>query len=85
MTTLIAAYDDNGCNGRCDAKCYNAKHPECTCICCGENHGKGLEQAIGNTNQMAAEWIKQWSDLHPQTTKWTVIDRGNQLMLFNEE
>jgi len=29
MTTLIAAYNSDGCIGRCDAKCYNATEPEC--------------------------------------------------------
>jgi hypothetical protein len=37
MTTLIAAYDSEGCIGRCDAKCHNATSPDCHCICGGRN------------------------------------------------
>lgn len=52
MTTLIIQKDAQGdIKGRCDAKCYNAKRPECTCICGGVNHGKGHNQAIDNTRQ----------------------------------
>lgn len=34
---------------RCDARCYNATHGRCSCICGGENHGVGLERALANT------------------------------------
>jgi len=34
MTTLM----QQG-NRKCTARCYNAKHPKCYCICGGENHG----------------------------------------------
>jgi len=50
MTTLIAVYNSSGLVGRCDAKCYNAKHPVCTCICGGANHGQGLQKAVENTD-----------------------------------
>jgi len=48
MATLIK----NGNGGRCCAKCYNAQRPICTCICGGENHGKGLGLALQNTRDM---------------------------------
>jgi hypothetical protein len=41
---------------------YEANHPECNCICGGKIHGKGRQQAIDNTRQMAAEWIKRAAD-----------------------
>lgn len=44
--------------GRCDAKCYNARHPDCHCICGGKNHGAGLDQAIDNTRELAADQVK---------------------------
>jgi hypothetical protein len=43
--------------GRCDAKCYNARHPTCNCVCGGANHGAGLETSTEQTRQHAHEWI----------------------------
>lgn len=51
MTTLIAVYDSRGCVGRCDARCYDAREPECDCICGGVNHGQGLAAALRNTER----------------------------------
>lgn len=60
MTTLIAVYNSEGCIGRCDAKCYNAVHPRCTCVCGGKNHGVGLAQAQANVWEITAEDIQEW-------------------------
>lgn len=57
MTTVIAVYSSDGCEGRCDARCHNATNPECDCICGGRNHGKGLKQAIENNRQMILAWL----------------------------
>lgn len=46
MTTVIAVYDSDGCRGRCDARCHDAKEPDCDCICGGRLHGVGAGQAI---------------------------------------
>jgi hypothetical protein len=59
MTTLIAVYNSEGCQGRCDAKCYEAHEEECDCICNGRNHGAGKEQALGNTRELAESWLEQ--------------------------
>jgi hypothetical protein len=59
MVTLIAVYTNNGCLGRCDARCYNAKGPDCDCICGGKNHGRGLERAIENTRDHVADEVKR--------------------------
>jgi hypothetical protein len=67
MTTLIAVYNSDGCVGRCDAKCYNAKGDKCECICGGANHGVGLKQADANTQKMAEKWIEEWNATHPDT------------------
>lgn len=56
--TLIAVYNSEGCQGRCDAKCYEAAHPHCDCICGGVNHGKGLASAINNTRELGEKWIE---------------------------
>ena len=60
MSTLIAFYKSDGrCIGRCDAKCYDATEPGCTCICGGANHGAGRSQAVQNTKTAAVAWAKE--------------------------
>ncbi|MCA1571075.1 MAG: hypothetical protein LC798_12280 [Chloroflexi bacterium] len=59
MTTLIGVYNSEGCVGRCDARCYDAKHPDCDCICGGKNHGAGLNRAVENTRELASAWIEK--------------------------
>lgn len=58
--TLIAVYNSEGCQGRCDARCYEASTPDCDCICGGRNHGAGLQRAQGNTHELAEEWLKEY-------------------------
>lgn len=60
MATLIAAYNSDGCIGRCDARCHNAKGAKCTCICGGKNHGVGLDQARVNTGEIATSALQEW-------------------------
>ena len=64
MAALIAIYTSQGCIGRCDARCYQATRPDCTCICGGRNHGKGFEQSIINTRTMASGWIAAVAEAH---------------------
>lgn len=61
MTTLIEVRNSSGIVGRCDAKCYNAKKPGCTCICGGKNHGAGLQKATDNTRELAEDWLKRYA------------------------
>ena len=49
MTTLITQKKSDGSGSRCDAKCHDAEHEKCTCICGGRNHGVGFKQAVQNT------------------------------------
>jgi len=65
MSTLIAFYNSEGCVGRCDAKCYNAKTPSCDCICAGINHGVGYHDAQANTLLLALEWARRYNEDHP--------------------
>lgn len=51
MATLIYVGNSEGCVGRCDAKCYDAKHPDCDCICGGKNHGVGLKAGLDNNER----------------------------------
>jgi hypothetical protein len=53
---LIEIKNGNKVMGRCDARCYNAKHANCNCICKGKNHGKGYEQGVENTKQILKEF-----------------------------
>ncbi len=56
MTTVIThRFADGVLILKCDAKCHNAKGPNCRCICGGINHGVGNNQAIENTRKHAAE------------------------------
>ncbi|MCA9875472.1 MAG: hypothetical protein KC441_17500 [Anaerolineales bacterium] len=81
MTTLISYQSSSGEKGRCDAKCYNAKNENCTCICGGKNHGAGLDQAIENTREMVEDWIAAYEAIHgPSEIK--VNDQVRQLTLF---
>jgi len=54
MTTLIKM-------GRrtCSARCYNAKHPQCSCVCSGANHSKGQKQAEENVSRDADKYVEQ--------------------------
>jgi hypothetical protein len=65
MTTLIAVYSSDGCEGRCDAKCYDAKEPVCNCICGGRNHGAGKKRAMQNTQKLFQNWIDEYNTQHP--------------------
>lgn len=60
MATLIAVYNSEGCQGRCDARCYEATSSDCDCICGGRNHGVGLDQAADNTRELAERWIADY-------------------------
>ena len=73
MTTLIAVYNNDGCKGRCDARCYEACEPHCDCVCGGRNHGAGLERAVENTRELANEWMETFTQQHHiETPRWEV-------------
>jgi hypothetical protein len=63
--TLIAVYNSEGCVGRCDSRCYSAKDADCSCVCGGRNHGKGLDQATENTRDYAARIVAENHRQHP--------------------
>ena len=73
MTTLISVYGSDGCEGRCDARCYEAQEPQCDCICGGRNHGAGLHRAMQNTRQMAEEWMQAYAQTHSlREARWEI-------------
>lgn len=57
VATLIDAQGAGA--GRCDAKCYDAQHEKCECVCGGMNHGMGASMARDNTAQLAGELLDQ--------------------------
>ena len=44
---------------RCNAKCYNARGQECSCLCGGVNHGVGEHQAFENCRATGFAWAKR--------------------------
>lgn len=58
MSTLISVK-----GGRCNARCYNAKHEKCVCVCGGRNHGVGHDKAVDNTRQIAEKLYKKFSEV----------------------
>lgn len=80
MTVLIASFNSYGHNnGRCDAKCYEAKTPGCDCICGGKNHGAGLVRALDNTRKHFNAWAEAWKAGHKDTVRIEVPVRQEEL------
>lgn len=82
MTTLIAVYNSEGCVGRCDGRCYDAKHEKCTCICGGKNHGKGKAQAVANTQELAESWVERAAEKSGSGLQTTITNEALQGSLF---
>lgn len=76
MATLIKTRGTTGEQCRCDARCYDAKGPNCDCCCGGKNHGVGLDQAIKNMQDQADEILETYIEAHEGTEVYA------QLMLF---
>jgi hypothetical protein len=60
----MSVHNSEGCVGQCDAKCYMAIAPKCTCICGGKNHGAGFAKALDNTRKYCAKWLKKAKKEH---------------------
>lgn len=83
MTTLIEVRGgDSELIGRCDARCYNAEHPDCACVCGGRNHGVGLSRALDNTRVLADAIIAEYVERHRLNDyAVTVPDQVRQIRL----
>lgn len=78
MTTIIIRKNKDGAiTGRCDASCYDAKGKKCKCVCGGDNHGVGINDAILFTSQYS-KLLQNLSDLGEIEIK------QGQLQLFEE-
>lgn len=86
MVTLIAVHNSDGCVGRCEAKCYEALHPGCDCICGGQNHGAGFDKAVENTRELAETWIEEYTERkNLSDCRGEIIQVIDQFDLFNFE
>ena len=83
MATVIAVYNSQGCVGRCDAKCHEAKEPECHCICGGANHGAGITQARANTKKIAEARIRANVPKDQVDKALRVFKEQRQLKMFD--
>lgn len=59
MATAIVVSNSEGIVGRCDARCHNAKSPDCDCICGGRLHGSGDNAIEQNTKDWFGEDYKE--------------------------
>lgn len=67
---------------RCDARCYNAKHKKCRCICQGQNHGCGEEGAMGNTKALDLAWLDDQKIERFQSKAVRIGPKDLQMQLF---
>ena len=78
MATVMSWRSSGGDKGRCDAKCHNAKHPKCVCMCGGRFHGStnrsgGVKRAVRDYwEDVLTEVEKKASEegLELETEKW---------------
>lgn len=59
MLTLLEVRGPGGRVRRCDDGCLSAEGGRCRCVCCGVNHGVGVNMAIEN----ARECLEWWRDV----------------------
>lgn len=82
MTTIYAVYNNNGCVGRCDARCHEAKQPECHCICGGAFHGVGGKIAFEDRKFLTDEEILEEARKLNKGGRLRVFRPVEQLGLF---
>jgi hypothetical protein len=84
--TLISVFDSRGCVGRCDARCYGARHPGCDCVCGGRNHSRGERAAIANTAAHAEQWAREYASRAGLNLRsFEVGEAVEQMRLFSAE
>lgn len=59
MTAVLLLRAGDVIVGRCAEECYDARLKACTCVCAGENHRVGREQALVNARLMTAQWVSR--------------------------
>lgn len=89
MTTLFNWNARDGKPRRCDARCHNAKNPNCTCICTGTYHGcankpGGFQIALDHFRDTIAYWKDQEAKAKDEQPEQTLQLQVLQLTLFEE-
>jgi hypothetical protein len=59
MSTLLSTGRPGKSRRVCNAQCYNARGPDCNCMCGGINHGVGEMQARENCRSMGVAWVER--------------------------
>ena len=78
--TLVSVYNSDGCVGRCDAQCYDAKHLDCDCVCGGANHGKGEAAAMENARAHGKRWAAEIAERSGVSVRAVVMgDSADQM------
>jgi hypothetical protein len=72
MATVMSWHNSEGCKGRCDAKCHNAKCKSCNCMCGGRYHGANR---VGDLR----ERIVQYGEEILAAAKQRAADEGKEL------
>jgi len=88
MKSLIFIRHNKKLVSKCDSRCYLAKQPDCNCVCGGMNHGKGLDQAIINTQSYYKRWVRKFKKQRKLTklvVKVPALRAGIQLDFFNNQ
>lgn len=78
MATIMSWGDSSGTRGRCNARCHNARLPECRCCCGGRFHSSanrpgGVQQAVRDFWKEAldeAEKRAREEGLELETERW---------------
>lgn len=58
MVALLTYRTGRSVAGRCDAACYGGTDTRCECVCGGQNHGVGFDQAVEQTRELVAAWLE---------------------------
>lgn len=70
MATVMSWGNSDGTQGRCDARCHDAKEPECVCMCGGLFHGTKrngtFDQVLEAHGQEVMERLTQQGLIDPR-------------------
>lgn len=84
MTTIMTWGNNDGIQGRCDAKCHNAINPHCDCMCGGRFHGKHEGVYLDNAIEAYKLEVIEQATAKAATLglKLEICDKLRQLSLF---
>lgn len=80
MVTLMSWGNSEGTKGRCDAKCHNAKDPDCDCMCGGRYHGGASDGTLSERVKQYGEEILEGARVRAAAEGWTL--EGNLNSIF---